>query len=328
MNKIYINHLCIATLAGTLFACGGGGGGGGSSTSSSSGGTATPSPAANLLPFAQTLAAQEASKPMEFSTTLSGFAGDTIANRRMTNEQAKVTFTKNATDSEQYDVSITIGNNTPLTYKTISGSDPNIYIIGSGSPELENITSSSDTSFKSSLNGTPSGEFQFLRRFSINDGNTSSTNRFSRKFGVIGLKTPVTSIPTAGAPATYRGSLGGQYTSGASGIHNFTRSATFNVDFAGKTISGEFGAPSVQNETTPLGNNTLLATGGSISGDGFTITKLAIQGSNANPFNNVTIRGNFYGTTGQELGGTVNYFQNVDGGLTRAVGGAFGATQQ
>ena len=358
MKKNYLHHICVIGLAGTLFACGGGGGGGapaagggstststsgggagtttsgggtttsGGGTTTSGGGTPKPEPTTPVgetttnETFAQKLAAQDTAKPLGFTTTLSGFqSGRTdrnnptlVVNSRVDDQKAMVSIIPNSSDG--FDVTVTIGNQSTTYSSTATNSSASLYT-QRGNSSTAFASAVLDRSLADSFNGTDAQEFQFLRRFNIADNRSI----FTRRFGVIGLQTSATDIPTVGTEVKYNGSLNGQYTVGT-GFADFVRDANFTVNFATKAITGTFATPTAGN----IGSNTLTANG-NITGNGFTLNNLSATEGTAGTFSGVSINGNFYGNTAQELGGTVNYLETVSGS-TRAVGGTFGATRQ
>lgn len=163
--------------------------------------------------------------------------------------------------------------------------------------------------------------------WSVNDSNN---NTVGAGFFSNGSVTPTTSMPTTGT-ASYTGSAVGAVDLTSTGaVYTFGGTASLNANFGSNSITGGITGNQAYSTGNSSGNptaagtiNDINLTGGTISGNAFSGT--ATASSTAGTAGNIagssgTFRGNFYGSSAQEVGGTFNMT-----GTNAIVGGSFGA---
>lgn len=148
-----------------------------------------------------------------------------------------------------------------------------------------------------------SGDYQFLVQFGASDYDPT-TEINNRVFGVVGIETDASNIPTSGS-AEYGGQVFGNFAYVDSEYHaHLTGDVVVSADFSNQTVSGEITNLTVDAE--PLGVNLDLDST-SIVGASFETTVSIDASSCGVPCSTITdseVNGQFYGTAAEEVGGS------------------------
>lgn len=168
-----------------------------------------------------------------------------------------------------------------------------------------------EENWESFVNGD--ADFNYLVPFGTSDVN-SETNLNNRAYGVVGLVTPETSIPTSGT-VTYDGGLRGEIFTNAEQRSYFGMDVELNVDFEQAKIAGKlddlrFRVYNSETDTYEWENDpdVFNVEETDIASDGFSTTltvDAASCGDSCATFGNTEMTGVFYGPKAEEIGGSV-----------------------
>ena len=327
MRKTYMNHLCVATLAGTLFACGGGGGasatgGGGISTpppttSSSSGGqAATLTSVVPTTPITTQLVTNTRlalTKTSVQGDRVSIFSNDSSAGGRLNDTPISLIITRgsdstftletsgmlSARDTQSFSV------NQTFTSENLNSSGTQ-YDATNGDVKIS-ITSL-DGTWENALSAN--ARYQYLIPYRIQTDTTKDgTRRLHTAYGVTGA---ATTTPPATGTATYSGTINGTQTIAAQNITfgrstpppSYTGDLSLNIDFA--ATSNQLASGAVNN--IRLGgvaqDYQLTINPTNIANGRFTTT---LERSNNTGVIASKFNGGFYGANASEVGGTFSY---------------------
>ncbi|MCF7521663.1 transferrin-binding protein-like solute binding protein [Neisseria sp. ZJ106] len=191
------------------------------------------------------------------------------------------------------------------------------------------------------------GNWEALRLGSYRFVSNSEDESISKGYFIQGLRTPLADIPTGGN-LHYEGTWGGfavmtgkrangkyfylpyEFTPGIGNEHAGT--ASFDVDFAAKTLKGSLITSTDEN------SQTFATIKADIKGNGFSGTADGVYafdskntqgGGGKLEMRGAKVQGGFYGNKAAELGGTLEYQNGHDGseGTGVRVGAVFGAKQ-
>ena len=293
-----------------------GGGGGGTTTTSSSTSSLSDYRKSNAVALNFTTSLTDA--PLMSSHFKSGFDSGLYAPSKGSGTVGS--FTVNAS-TDNFSISQTnywatpnIGHDftTSDVYSTTTYS--NSYTLGSTVYEYA-FTTGANTYF---VDIDVPDNYSYQTWFYWNDAVFPNVNSYnSINFGVTGIYTETNNLPNSGT-ATYSGGMYGNYKTGGN-VYALAGDAIFAVNWGTEQISGGF-QNVVQADTegnlTTIGDFPMVDVSGnphsvSISSGNF---ESGIQGPSFNAWSvgATSIAGDFFGPTGQEIGGVWDFYKNND----------------
>lgn len=287
-------------------ACGGGG--------SSGGVNSTPAPAA-FTSFANVASG--------VSTTISGSTRE--GSLAVTSSGAIPAGTVSQSTEATGSVAFTVNNAKQITALTVNGAQSSVSFDTSSTPAAIYVGGIAIATALSNASG--SNQAIYLDPYAVGFNYQSFgvwgsglVAGATGKYGAIsaGVKTSTSAVPTTGS-ATFRGYAGGIYTDTGGSAYRYGANATFNTNFANRTIAMTTTADGL----TRIVDNVPFSVASSITGN-FSYS------AGSNTFNGTlsasgmagSAAGAFYGPTASELGGT--FMISGSGG---ALVGGFGAKQ-